>query len=248
MSNSARRKAMEQNADAQDRIADSQEEYFKYLKGEGESDRAMQAEIRDRILPFAMKLIENPGELTGERSAFPTIERPDFSGQITRDYSDDVAAISADRDRAIADADDFMTASGLARSGIRTGTAGSIIRGSELDRSTARRTMQSRHEGEKRDAYEDTRDLALRRHADTRGVEDRDTETRFAGLNLLQGERAALNPLGWHGQAAGNLEAASGTNTQAANSRYQAGNLPGVWSRIASTAAGLGGAAINKWG
>ena len=235
------KKALESTARSQERFADIFESLGDANIAEAGERDARQEEIWQKyILPTAEKFLGS-FDTEGFDTPFPTIERPDFTGGIRRDYHDDLASIEADKNRAGAEANDYMTASGLTRSGAHGGAIGSIMRGADMDRSSARRNMQGRLEGESRDAYADQRELALLKHGDTRAQSGERAQLGLAGANIMSGQQATFNPIPFQSLGSGNYGRGLGSLEAAGDSRYRAGQLPGTFSTIAGAAGAVAG-------
>jgi len=244
MGGGAQREAIRRNAEAQERIANTQTRLGDEQIQTGREDRAFQKELFDRIAPFAESLIGTfNADDYGDGSPFPDIQRPDFSANIRRDYADDLAGIEAGKNKSVGNALETLSASGLSRSGIATGGLGAIMRGSEADRSLARRTMQDRLEMENRDAYADSRDLALMEHGDTRGRESERANLATAGANILAGQQGTFSPQPWYAGGGSSYNAATGSLGNASGARFNSTQIPGAWSQIGgAVGAGLGAA------
>lgn len=243
MGQNRQRNAMLSNARSQERIAGTQERTAAEQAEFGREDREYQQQIRDELSPFADLLmgVFDPDKVYGEGSEFPDIERPDFTGMVRRDYFDDLDAIEQGQNRNVARAEETLTASGLARSGIRTGGLGAIMRGGEADRSLARRNMQSRMEGESRDSYADSRDWALRRHADKRSLGSERANLAISGANIKSGQQATFSPQPWFAGSGAGYNSSVGSLGNASSTRYSAAQLPTNWS----VAGGIAGSALG---
>lgn len=243
MGKSRQKNAMESNARSQERIATTQERTAAEQAEFGREDREYQQRIRDELGPLAELFIGafDPDKVYGKDVEFPEFDRPDFTGMIRRDYFDDLDSIEQGQNRNVARAEETLTASGLARSGIRTGGLGAIMRGGEAGRSLARRNMQGRMEGESRDAYADTRDLTLREHADKRSLGSERANLAVAGANIKAGQQATFSPQPWFAGSGAGYNSSVGSLGNASSTRYAAAQLPTGWS----VAGGIAGAALN---
>lgn len=237
---------MRRNAASQERIARTQEDLAKAQIERGDEDRALSKEMFEQIRPVAEMMLQgfDPEQVYGNATPFPDIQRPDFTGMIRNDYADDRAAIDAGKNQSLAQLSDHMTATGMSRMGISGLGIGSIMRGAEGDQSLARRNMQSRLEGEARDAYADSRDLALMKHSDQRALGDQRAQIATAGANIMSGQQATFNPGQWYNSGMSGYNAAGGLQGGAAQTRYNAARLPGALQTIGGLAGGIAGSAI----
>ena len=249
MGNGARKRQIDADAASQRRIADTQERVANESLENSREDRELQKQIFfENIAPIAEKLIGTFDPSAYDSLSFPDIQRPDFKGQIRRDYYDDIAGIEQAKNSAVAQAEDYYTSSGLGRTGIRTGGLGSIARGAGADQSLARRNMQARNEMEDRDAYADSRELSLLRHADSRSANSERLNAGIAGANIMAGQQGTFNAPQWFSMGQGGYGAASGGYGNAAGTTQRAASIPGIGSTIAGFSGGMLGAALGNPG
>ena len=110
MGSGKQKKSMERQGVAQERISETQERLGGKFIEQGDEDRAREQELFEMIRPYAEKLMG-----LGDPSKYGDLERPDVTGTIRRDYSDELADITQSKNRALADAEGFYTSSGLSK-------------------------------------------------------------------------------------------------------------------------------------
>lgn len=216
------RNAVRQQAEAETRIATTQEELAKRSAGESDLDRAFREKLFNLIQPTATTMMSKP---------FSGIERPDLSPQIRRQTADELAGIQGDVNKGIAGSEDYFSSMGMGRSGARGMGFGSVVRGGDIARSTARRGMDTALNAEQLAKYEDT--LARR------GM---DISAGTAGANILQGQQGMFDPYRSAGLAQTALQGATGTRGQAIGGFEAASRMPSPFSRVLGAAGGALGA------
>ncbi len=216
MGSGKQKKAMEEQARAQSRIAQTQENLSGKFIEQGDADRAREDELFEMIRPYAEGLMS-----LSDPSKYGDIERPDVTGTIRRDYADELADITQSKNRALADAEGFYTSSGLRRSGSMGAGLAGIARGALSDRGSARRRMQGRLTDESLAGYYDK----LSRRGE-------DINIGLQGANVLSGQQAVFNPQRGYGTGSANLGAAGSTRGAAASTYEASAKLPSVWSKV----------------
>lgn len=238
------RDAVRQQSEAQARIAAAQEGMAgtqaalgrKYSE-QSDADRAFQQMIFEKIRPMGEGLVSG-------QTGYGDIARPDVSGQIKRNYAQQLADIQGNVNRDVAGSEDYATSMGLGRSGIRGMGFGAAMRGGDVARTAARGAEQEQLTGEQLAGYEDT----MRR----RGL---DINTRLQGANVLAGQQAVFNPavsasLGEsaYSGAGGSLAGGTASRGAAAGGFHAASQMPSPFAKIAGTVAGVAGAALGAPG
>ena len=220
-------------ADAQNRIAQSQEDFGNKYFAQADKNQARQDEIYGQISPFATDLLAN--------DPYAGVARPDMSELYRRNYADQTAGIEADTARSVGDVGDYQVGSGAARTGSAgTGGLGAVFRGRDLATTAARRDLQTDLSNEKLAGYEDTmqrKGLGL--------------AAKMQGANILQGQQAVYDPYKATAVGAGGLAGGAGTRSAAAGTYERSANLPGKYSwlgGLAGAALGVGASAVAPGG
>lgn len=225
MGSGKQKSAMERQARAQERISQTQERLSGKFIEQGDADRAREQELFEMIRPYAEGLTK-----LFDPAKYEDLERPDVTGQIRRDYADERADITQNKNRALADAEGFYTSSGLRRSGSMGAGLAGIARGALSDQGSARRRMQGRLTDESLSGYYDQ----LTRRGE-------DVNIGLQGINALQGQQAVFNPQRGYGFGSGNLGGAAGTRRGAAGTYEASAKLPSVWSKVGGVAGAAAG-------
>lgn len=230
MGGNSQKRAIEQNAATQRRIADEDIARSREQTQIAREDREFQRSLFEQIRPFAESLVG-----TFDPEEYSKLTRPDMSSLIRRQYGDEIAENMRNRNRALAESEDFYTAGGLGRSGMRGMSAGSIYAQGNRVAGDAYRRMQDRLSQEDLDAYYDARDRANER-----------AQLGLSGVNVMAGQQGVFDPnVAYRGSTASSQAASSGLG-QSSQGYYRSSQIPSGWSRAIGAATGLGMAALGN--
>ena len=219
-------------AEAQERVAATQEAIGNRFFDYSDADRARQQALFERISPVAERFInENP---------FATMKRPartDLTGTYGRNYADELAGIQGDENQAIASAADFATGSGAARTGATGMGLGAAFRGAGAARTQARRNYQGDlvRETEAQDVDR------LARYEDELSRTGAGLNLALQGANVLQGQQATFDPSRTAAVGTGNLAQSVGSRGAATSGYETSARMPSKYSWLT----GLAGGALN---
>lgn len=225
------KKEIQRNSASQRGISEHQQQIGDEQLGIGRENLDTQKSILDMLTPYIEQMVStfDPTEYNAQ---FPDIQRPDMSGQIRRDYMGGLADIEQQKNRNIADYEDYATAGGLSRSGNRGAGLGAIVRGAQEQTGTAREDYQRNLRDEELARYQDSRDLALRKIEDARRMAGMKTQAAVAGANIAQGQQAVFNPTPYMSMGSNNIDQGANTLSQSSQGYYQSGRLPSAWSTV----------------
>lgn len=210
-----------EQADAQARIAGTQENLAGKFVGYADEDRARQAELYGRVSPVAERLTSDP---------FAGLARPDLSEAYGRYYADEKAGIQEQQNKSLADVAEYAGGSGAARTGAGGLGLGAIFRGADRARTEARRGYQENLTKERLAGYED--ELNRRKL---------NVDAAVTGADILEGQQRQFDPARTAAIGMGGLSQAVGSRGAATGGYETSARMPGRFSWLG----GLAGGALN---